>query len=101
MPITSRVIEELAYQGFSRRDHSHGSVLLGARSQTDRKQNWKAGLFWFTISSLLNELTQNADGEHTIPEYLASPKVIFGPIWPCPTACIASKIPKTRNRSGP
>ena len=35
MPITSRVIEELAYQGFSRRDHSHGSVLLGARSQTE------------------------------------------------------------------
>jgi hypothetical protein len=43
----------------------------------------RAGLFWFTISSLFTELVQSSAGGHLL-HHLASPGMLFGPIWALP-----------------
>jgi hypothetical protein len=44
----------------------------------------RAGLFWFTISSLFTELATSAAGDHRLPQHLAAPELLFGPIWALP-----------------
>jgi hypothetical protein len=44
----------------------------------------RAGLFWFTISSLFTELAQGTTRERALPQHLASPEALFGPIWALP-----------------
>jgi hypothetical protein len=43
----------------------------------------RAGLFWFTISTLFTDL-QSAGGDQLRPQHLANPEVLFGPIWALP-----------------
>jgi Replication-relaxation len=44
----------------------------------------RAGLFWFTISSLFTKLATSAADDHPLPQHLAAPELLFGPIWALP-----------------
>ena len=44
----------------------------------------RAGLFWFTISSLFTDLHQDDAGRPSVPRHLDSPEMLFGPIWALP-----------------
>jgi Replication-relaxation len=44
----------------------------------------RAGLFWFTISSLFVELAAASSADHTLARHLANPEVLLGPIWALP-----------------
>jgi hypothetical protein len=44
----------------------------------------RAGLFWFTISSLFADSEPVAKSVRPLPHYLVQPEVVFDPIWALP-----------------
>jgi hypothetical protein len=44
----------------------------------------RAGLFWFTISSLFADLASDGALSRPLPHYLIKPQVVFDPIWALP-----------------
>ena len=44
----------------------------------------RAGLFWFTISTLLADTVSDAQTIRALPRYLKQPEIIFDPIWALP-----------------
>jgi hypothetical protein len=44
----------------------------------------RAGLFWFTISSLFAVVASGAKGVRPLPHYLVKPEVVFEAIWALP-----------------
>jgi hypothetical protein len=44
----------------------------------------RAGLFWFTISSLFADSPPEAKFVRSLPRYLVKPEVVFDPIWALP-----------------
>lgn len=44
----------------------------------------RAGLYWFTISSLFTEPMQSADENQSVSQYLRTPEMLFRPIWALP-----------------
>lgn len=44
----------------------------------------RAGLFWFTISSLFGEATEGISTRRPLPRYLDGHAIVFDPIWALP-----------------
>ena len=49
-----------------------------------RGQDKRVGLFWFTISTLFTDVAPQVLADRPVPQYLASPEIVFGPIWALP-----------------
>ena len=44
----------------------------------------RAGLFWFSLSSLFVDTAADAESGRTLPHYLDRPEIVFDPIWALP-----------------
>jgi DNA-binding HxlR family transcriptional regulator len=50
----------------------------------------RAGLFWFTISSLFADTSSENKFQHLVPSYLERPEISFDPIWALPDQSLHS-----------